>query len=249
MPAVCVIAISLPFQRDPVSVIPHLCFVQSVLYHVGPSTHVLATLVALAFEGPRWQTNMMNLKSKYFDMIRAERRRETVADHTPRCDWPDCSDAAPHPAPAGPREAGRRHFCREHITRYNMSYDFFEGMSAEDVEQYRTGATTGHRPTWSLGARRGAQGSWQFEDPLEIMTHAGPVAGETVRGRRVSTGQKRALDILDLDAAATAEDVRGAFKSLVKKLHPDANGGDRKHEERLQRVIKAHEYLKASGFC
>ena len=78
----------------------------------------------------------MNLKSKYFDMIRAERRRETVADHTPRCDWPACDAAAPHPAPAGPREAGRRHFCREHITQYNMSYDFFEGMSAEDVEQY-----------------------------------------------------------------------------------------------------------------
>ena len=208
-----------------------------------------ASFLALAFDSPRWHTVMMNLKSKYFDMIRAERRSETAADHTPRCDWPDCDAAAPHPAPMGPREAGKRHFCPEHIGQYNMSYDFFEGMSSEDVEKYRMGATTGHRPTWSLGARRGAPGSWQFEDPLEIMAHAGPVAGETVNGRRVSTGQKRALDILDLDASATVEDVRLTYKSLVKKLHPDANGGDRKHEERLQRVIKAHEYLKASGFC
>ena len=130
-----------------------------------------------------------------------------------------------------------------------MSYDFFEGMSSEDVEQYRMAATTGHRPTWSLGVRRGAPENWQFEDPLEIMAHAGTVSGETIRGRRASTGQKRALDILDLDIKATAEDVRVAYKSLVKKFHPDANGGDRKHEERLQRVIKAHEYLKASGFC
>ena len=83
----------------------------------------------------------------------------------------------------------------------------------------------------------------------EITISHGPVSGETVNGRRISAGQKRALNILDLDIKATAKDVRAAYKSLVKKFHPDANGGDRKHEERLQRVIKAHEYLKASGFC
>ena len=39
------------------------------------------------------------------------------------------------------------------------------------------------------------------------------------------------------------------YKELVKRHHPDANGGDRKSEERLQAVIQAYNTLKTSGFC
>ena len=96
--------------------------------------------------------------------------------------------------------------------------------------------STGHHKGWvSSGTAKVAQTArCQHDDAVSI---------------REDKPVNLRLDILDLDASATAEDVRAAYKSLVKKLHPDANGGDRKHEERLQRVIKAHEYLKASGFC
>ncbi|HCV48526.1 MAG TPA: molecular chaperone DnaJ, partial [Rhodobiaceae bacterium] len=32
-------------------------------------------------------------------------------------------------------------------------------------------------------------------------------------------------------------------------FHPDANSGDRSYEEKLNKVIQAYNYLKASGFC
>jgi curved DNA-binding protein CbpA len=35
----------------------------------------------------------------------------------------------------------------------------------------------------------------------------------------------------------------------VKQYHPDANGGDRGHEDRLREVIQAYKLLKQSGFC
>jgi len=55
--------------------------------------------------------------------------------------------------------------------------------------------------------------------------------------------------VMDLPDNASADDVRKKFKILVKQYHPDANGGDRSFEDKLQSVIQAHDYLKASGFC
>lgn len=194
----------------------------------------------------------MKLTSKYFDMIRIHKPAEIIADTRPACDWPDCEDFGEHPAPAGPRRDDRRYFCRAHITDYNRNYNFFEGMDAEDAEAYRRAAITGHRPTWSLGSRRARSHQhmdWQVQDPLEIMKHAGPVAGEKIARKQVSQGQSRALDMLDLDETADAKAVRQRYKQLIKKYHPDSNGGDRKYEDLLQRVIKAYQYLKASGFC
>jgi DnaJ-domain-containing protein 1 len=178
-----------------------------------------------------------------------------VADGT-RCDWPDCTKSGDYPAPAGPQTNERRNFCYDHVREYNRSYNYFEGMSQDEAESFRRAAQTGHRPTWSMGTRR-ARGSkvedWQFQDPLEIMgeagfTEAGP-AGAGARASKVTSGQKRALDVMELPETAKPADVRKKFKILVKQYHPDANGGDRSHEDDLQSVIQAHDFLKASGFC
>jgi len=194
----------------------------------------------------------MKLQSKYFDMIRIHRPSEIKADTRAACAWPECKDFGTFPAPAGPQSKDRRFFCKSHITEYNRNYNFFEGMSDDDAEAYRRGAGVGHRPTWSLGARRARghhNGDWQFHDPLEIMKENGIVDEPKRKGKRVSSGQSRALDVLDLDETADAKTVRQRYKELVKKYHPDANGGDRRFEERLHRVIKSYQFLKASGFC
>ena len=39
------------------------------------------------------------------------------------------------------------------------------------------------------------------------------------------------------------------FKELVKRHHPDANGGDRASEDQLRAIIEAYNYLKKMGFC
>jgi DnaJ-class molecular chaperone len=38
------------------------------------------------------------------------------------------------------------------------------------------------------------------------------------------------------------------FKMLVKRHHPDANGGDRSTEDRLREIIQAYNYLKSVKF-
>jgi curved DNA-binding protein CbpA len=36
---------------------------------------------------------------------------------------------------------------------------------------------------------------------------------------------------------------------LVKRHHPDANGGDRASEAQLREIIAAYNYLKSAGLC
>jgi curved DNA-binding protein CbpA len=39
--------------------------------------------------------------------------------------------------------------------------------------------------------------------------------------------------------------LRTRYAELVRKFHPDRNGGDRSHEKALQAVIEAYQSLKA----
>jgi curved DNA-binding protein CbpA len=54
--------------------------------------------------------------------------------------------------------------------------------------------------------------------------------------------------VLGLTDAATATDVRRAYKRLVRRYHPDSNGGDRGHEGKLQAVVNAYTHLKSAVF-
>ena len=42
---------------------------------------------------------------------------------------------------------------------------------------------------------------------------------------------------------------KARYKELVKRHHPDANGGDRASEERFRDVIQAYRMLKQAGLC
>ena len=56
---------------------------------------------------------------------------------------------------------------------------------------------------------------------------------------------RKALDQLGLDETADATTIRSRYKDMVKRLHPDANGGDRSLEDKLREIIRAYTYLKS----
>ena len=68
-------------------------------------------------------------------------------------------------------------------------------------------------------------------------------------GRNLRINELKALQTLGLDESASPEDAKTKYKMLVKRLHPDANGGSRANEDTLKAVIQAYDTLRASGFC
>ena len=41
--------------------------------------------------------------------------------------------------------------------------------------------------------------------------------------------------------------LRRRYSELVRRYHPDRNGGDRRHEARLGRVVEAYQLLRKSA--
>ncbi|WP_163540506.1 DnaJ domain-containing protein, partial [Klebsiella pneumoniae] len=64
-------------------------------------------------------------------------------------------------------------------------------------------------------------------------------------GRLIRNAERKALTALNLDIHATAAEIKARFKELAKRLHPDANGGDRSREDKLREIIQAYNYLKS----
>lgn len=205
----------------------------------------------------------MNANSPLFDRIRAKPDRDRrLRAQLPGCQWPGCAEPATHRAPKGRLRASQYwRFCLDHVREYNNAYNFFAGMSDEAIASYQKDAVTGHRPTWkmgSLGGRRAKpsraefRSGWAAADPFDLFGDGGGRANGPTRppeGRRVFNAQRRALEVLGLEADAKRADIKARFKVLVKRHHPDANGGDRGSEDRLRAIIAAYDYLKSAGFC
>jgi hypothetical protein len=190
----------------------------------------------------------MKANSPLFDRIRVKPQQDRRIDaKLPRCQWPSCDAPATHRAPKGRLRASEYwRFCLEHVREYNNSYNFFAGMSEEAIAKYQKEDITGHRPTWKMGSIGGAGRSRRRRAPRPGQVGQARPAAE---GRKILNAQRRALDVLGLEADAKRADIKIRFKTLVKRHHPDANGGDRTSEDRLRDIIQAYNYLKSAGFC
>jgi hypothetical protein len=199
--------------------------------------------------------------------------RQTRKESAPRrCEWDGCRLVGLHRAPKGTArqapfgvESEYRWFCAAHIREFNQNYDYFKDMSDAEIAAFQRDALTGHRPTWGLGVNaapgygtglgadkgRTTRGR-PFHDAFGFFGDAAGAASEEparpIR-RKARTLELQALQTLGLDETAALNEIKSRYKELVKKHHPDANGGDRSAEERLRKVIQAYDYLRKSGFC
>ena len=66
-------------------------------------------------------------------------------------------------------------------------------------------------------------------------------------GKLLSESERRALKVLGLGMEIDRRGLRQRYAELVRKYHPDRNGGDRSYENALQEVIAAYTQLKSAA--
>jgi hypothetical protein len=174
------------------------------------------------------------------------------------CHAPGCEDAGEFRAP-GPRASSfngpgdYRWFCLDHVRQFNAGYDFFAGMSADEILEAQHPVAGWERETRAFSAAAGIDGvpRWNdYADPLEAIQMRARTrkADMAPAGRQdgvfVTAEERRALDTLGLPLDADRQDLRRRYSQLVRKYHPDRNGGDRSFETRLQQVVEAYQLLR-----
>jgi len=212
--------------------------------------------------------NAFQYKPKFVDIrvrppAEEDRTEEDVHALKPgerACDHPGCRLAATARAPKA-RDMLHEHywFCQPHAAEYNRNWNFFAGLSDAEVRRRQTEELmTGGRPTWDMKAGRMSReaaafankfsrGQAQYRDPFGMFGGAGQHATQQPVGRQLGKLERNALADLDLDEDADGPKIRARYTELVRRLHPDANNGDRSGENRLQRVIRSYQALRKAG--
>lgn len=206
----------------------------------------------------------MKLDSKYFDSIRKKTQDPQPAKpQEVLCNWPGCTHAGEFKAPQGRGREGKFFmFCLAHVREYNNTYNYFSGMSDDEVAAFQKSAITGHRPTWAMGARAAGDGPAERlraaaqahleQDPFGLFPGGEkPGLADDPKTRKPPVGKmaRKCLSDLHLEPGASKDEIKAQFKLLVKRHHPDANGGDTGSEDRLREIIQAYNYLKQAGLC
>jgi DnaJ-domain-containing protein 1 len=204
---------------------------------------------------------MANRSPFEFDMrVSADKKRKTRgrrgmsgAFETSRreCEHPGCDLQGQYRAPKSPDNLEEFHwFCLEHVREYNLKWNFFSNHSEEELARQIKADRMWERPTkpFRKGDEQLAWARLGVDDPMEILGE-NATQNPGVRpqaARRLPATERRAVEILDVRDTWTITEIRKQYKSLVKDLHPDMNGGNRADEERLQEVVWAWEQIKAS---
>ena len=168
------------------------------------------------------------------------------------CAVPGCRAPGEYKAPLEPASfdgpGSWRFLCLEHVREHNAKYNYFTGMSPEEISEAQGPLGGWERPSRRFAAH-GADPppAWSdFADPLDAIATRFRVNRERVASR-FTRAEQRALAVLSLGEDSDLHAIRKRYSSLVRRYHPDKNGGDRSHEGRLREVIGAWQTLRKAA--
>lgn len=171
------------------------------------------------------------------------------------CEHDGCQEAGQYRAPRSPDHLDEfKWFCKDHVREYNLKWNFFTNATPEEMEESIKAAQTGDRPTEPFGKSKVEERAWArlgVDDAHQVLGEnatqnpgkRSAVSGQT---RKLPPTERKAIDILEAKDNMTKAEIKKQYKSLIKVLHPDVNGGDRSQEEQLQEVVWAWDQLKDS---
>ncbi len=176
------------------------------------------------------------------------------------CEVPGCPESGEFRAPplegapqGGDRPSAYRWFCLDHIRAFNAGYNYFAGMTAEEIHDAQRPYAGWERETRAF-ARAGTDPgpAWaDFADPLDAIgakfRTAREARAERQDGRPLSPADRSALKVMGLAVDVDRMALSKRYSELVRLYHPDRNGGDRSHEAALQKVIAAYQQLKGAA--
>ncbi len=147
------------------------------------------------------------------------------------CEWENCKENGKFKAPLEKDNSKNyKWLCERHIKLFNKNWNYFEGMSQREIENFVKSDLTWHRPTQKFGS------SDNFFKEKKIFNN--------LKDRKLSEKDKDAFKIMELKFDADWSSIQKKFKTLVKKFHPDRNSGNKHFEDKLKKVTLAYSHLK-----
>ena len=161
------------------------------------------------------------------------------------CEWKNCNHIGEFKAPAEKDNSKNfKWLCKEHIKVFNKKWNYFEGMSQNEIEKFLRSDLTWHRPTQQFGSNDNYFNIlWNnaLSDKFNIFNENSPSRDKK---RNLCEKDKDAYKIMGLELNADWTTIQKKFKTLVKKFHPDKHAGSKQYEDKLKKITLAYSHLK-----
>jgi len=160
------------------------------------------------------------------------------------CDHPACGEKGDYRAPKSRDQLNSYYyFCLDHVREYNKAWDFFSGLSPQEVETYTRDATVWERPSWPLGQWGVSERQLRDKAMRDIFGGA-PSEEQHKATMPMPLAEREALAALELSPPVIFTEIKAQYRVLVKKHHPDLNGGDPDFEEKFKNINQAFSTLR-----
>ena len=138
--------------------------------------------------------------------------------------------------------------CLDHVRAHNARYNYFAGMSMDEIEAAQTPIAGWERATRAFATNGAGRGpAWaEFVDPLDAIAARFRPDVRRPSVDRFTAAERHALGVMGLTDDIDRTALRKRYSDLVRRFHPDRNGGDRSFEAGLSQVIEAYQLLKGA---
>tara|TARA_B100001245_G_C22722441_1_gene350986 strand:- start:77 stop:589 length:513 start_codon:yes stop_codon:yes gene_type:complete len=161
------------------------------------------------------------------------------------CEWSFCKEVGKFKAPTEKDNSKNfKWLCAEHIKLFNKHWNYFDGMSQYEIENFLKSDLTWHRPTQKFASADNFFNIlWNnaLNDKFKIFNEE---RSAHINSKKLFEKDKDAFIIMGLEFNADWMTIQKKFKTLVKKFHPDKNAGNKKYEDKLKKITLAYSHLK-----
>ena len=165
------------------------------------------------------------------------------------CDSKNCKKNGDFKAPKSRLKLNEYYFfCMDHVKEYNKSWDFYKGMSVDQIENSMRSDTFWDRPSWPL------KNSFKslFDEYNEYVEDYVKTDDDKIKDtyfknklldENLTLEESKALKELDLKMPISLEKIKKNYKKLVKIFHPDVNGNNKDAEEKFKQINESYKLL------
>ena len=166
------------------------------------------------------------------------------------CDKKECKQKGEFKAPKSRKNLNEYYyFCLDHVKEYNKSWDFYRGLTVNQIESSVREDTIWNRPSWPLKGNPYKvieQINNLYDDKindLNLDNNKSNYFQNKIFNERFTKEENKALSILNVKLPITLEKIKKNYKKLVKIFHPDVNGNNKNAEEKFKEINKSYKII------
>ena len=166
------------------------------------------------------------------------------------CDHDNCNKNGEYKAPKSRSDLKNYYyFCLNHVKEYNKSWNFYKGLSVDDIELSLRKDIVWDRPSWPLNGHPNNI----LEQIRSFLNHDYSLMEKEkdlqnflknkIIDNNLTHEEQKSMDVLSLKMPINVEKIKKTYKKLVKIFHPDVNKENKDAEKLFKDINQAYRIL------